>query len=56
MIYQLPLEGTEAMVSYDYAREHNCITIMIPKRVFMRDVFPDKVLDVILVCEKNEVE
>ena len=51
MTYQMRLMGSEAQVSNDMIK--NAITIIIPKAVFC-ELFPDKVEDVILVCEKDE--
>lgn len=52
MTYQIVLSGSE--YRYVINGRTQLVTIQIPKRL-IKDTLPDRIVDVVLVCEKDEV-
>lgn len=53
MIYQIVLSSSE--YQYEISDRTQLITLQIPKRL-IKDTLPDRIVDVVLICEKDEVE
>ena len=53
MTYQIVLSNSE--YRYEINGRTQLVTIQIPKRL-IRDTLPDRVVDVVLICERNEVD
>ena len=53
MTYQIVLSGSE--YRYIINNRTQVITLDIPKRL-IKDTLPDRIVDVVLVCERDEVE
>ena len=53
MTYQIVLSGSE--YRYEINGRSQLVTLQIPKRL-IKDVLPDRIVDLILVCERDEVE
>lgn len=53
MTYQIVLSASE--YRYEISDRKQTVTIEIPKRL-IKDVLPDRIVDVVLVCERDEAE
>lgn len=53
MTYQIVLSSSE--YRYEINSRKQLVTLEIPKRL-IRDTFPDRIVDVVLICERDEVE
>ena len=53
MTYQIVLSGSE--YRYEINSRTQLVTLQIPKRL-IKDVLPDRIVDVVLVCERDEVK
>ena len=53
MIYQIVLSASE--YRYEINSRKQTVVVEIPKRL-IKDVLPDRILDVVFVCERDEVK
>ena len=53
MTYQIVLSSSE--YRYEFNDRTQLITLQIPK-CLIRDTLPDRIVDIVLICEKDEVE
>lgn len=51
MIYQIVLSSSE--YRYEINDRTQLVTLQIPKRL-IRDTLPDRIVDVVLICERDE--
>jgi len=53
MRYQIVLSSSE--YRYEINGRTQLVELQIPKRL-IKDILPDRIVDVVLVCERDEVE
>lgn len=53
MTYQIVLSSSE--YRYEINDRTQLVTLQIPKRL-IRDTLPDRIVDIVLICERDEVE
>lgn len=53
MTYQIVLSASE--YRYEINGREQLVTLQIPRRL-IRDTLPDRIVDVVLICEKDETE
>ena len=53
MIYQIVLSASE--YRYEINGRTQLVTLQIPRRL-IRDTLPDRIVDVVLICEKDKAK